>query len=151
MVAEPMEPVHAELLRSAAEPEAVKGQVETECNALRDLFARTTTAESSSAPQHDQRLNPMEAGRHLPQQFGGSRLDHDDFAFRMQGYAAVLSRDGQGGSLLREVAKLDKFEDNTIETLGGTFFGCPTTECSYGSCSKHVHPPIGDNAGEENS
>ena len=37
----------------------------------------------------------------------------------MEGYAAVLSRDGQGGALLREVAKLEKFEDNTIEILGG--------------------------------
>ena len=40
----------------------------------------------------------------------------------MEGYAAVLSRDGQGGALLREVARLEKFEDNTIETLGRTFW-----------------------------
>ena len=39
----------------------------------------------------------------------------------MEGYAAVPSRDGQGGALLREVAKLEKFEDNTIESLGRTF------------------------------
>ena len=58
----------------------------------------------------------------MPQQFGGSRLDYGDFAFRMEGYAAVLSRDGQGGALFREVAKLKKFEDNTIETLGRTFW-----------------------------
>ena len=31
-------------------------------------------------------------------------------------------RDGQGGALLREVAKLVTFEDNTIETLGRTFW-----------------------------
>ena len=43
-------------------------------------------------------------------------------AFRLDGYAAVLSRDGQGGALLREVAKLEQFEDNTIETLGRTFW-----------------------------
>ena len=116
-----MEPTHAELLRLATELEAVKGQVLTECNALRDLFARTTTAMSSSSSQHDWRLNHREAGRHLPQQFGGSRLDHSDFAFRMEGHAAVLSRDGQGGELLREVVKLEKFEDNTIETLGRSF------------------------------
>ena len=36
----------------------------------------------------------------------------------MEGYAAVLSRDGQGGALLREVAKLDKFENNTVAILG---------------------------------
>ena len=115
-----MEAVHAELVRLATVLGAVKGQMQTECNALRALFARTATAMSSSVPQHDRRLNHREAGRHLPQQFGGSRLDYGDFAFRMEGYAAVLSRDGQGGALLREVAKLEKFEDNTIETLGRT-------------------------------
>ena len=115
-----MEPIHAELLSLATELEAVKGQVQTECNALRDLFARTTTAMSSSGSQHDRRLNHREAGRHLPQQFGGSRLAVV-FAFRKEGYEAVLSRDGQGGALLREVAKLEKFEDNTIETLGRTY------------------------------
>ena len=117
-----MEPIHAEFLRLATELEAVKGQVQTECNALRDLFARATAALSSSGSQHDRRLNHREAGRHLPLQFGGSRLDYGDFAFRMEGHAAVLSRDGQGGALLREVAKLEKFEDNTIETLWRTFW-----------------------------
>ena len=117
-----MEAVHMELVRLATELEAVKGQVQTECNALRDLFARTTAAISSSGSQHDRRLNHKEAGRHLPQQFGGSRLDYGDFAFRMEDYAAVLSRDGQGGALLREVARLEKFEDNTIETLERTFW-----------------------------
>ena len=77
---------------------------------------------SSSGSQHDWRLNHREAGRHLPQEFGGSRFDYGDFAFRMEGCAAVLSRDGQGGALLREVAKLEKFEDNTIEILGRSFW-----------------------------
>ena len=117
-----MEPIHAELPRQATELEAVKGQVQTECNALRDLFARTATALSSSAPQHDRRRNHGEAGRHLLQQFGGSRLDCGDFAFWMEGYAAVLSHDGQGGALLREVAKLEKFEGNTTEILGKSFW-----------------------------
>ena len=81
-----MEPIHAEHLRLAAELEAVRGQV-------------------------DRRLNHREAGRHLPQLFGGSRLDYGDFAFRMEGCAAVLSRDGQGGALLRERGKLEKFEE----------------------------------------
>ena len=76
---------------------------------------------SSSGSQHDRRLNHREAERHLPQQFGGSRLDYGDFAFRMEGYAAVLSRDGQGGALLREVAKLEKFKDDTTETLKRSF------------------------------
>ena len=82
----------------------MRGQVQTESNALRDLFPRTTTAMSSSGSQHDQRLNHREAGRHQPQQFDGSRVDYGDFAFRMDDYAAVLSRDGQGGALLREVS-----------------------------------------------
>ena len=103
-----MEAVHVELVRLATELEAAKGQVQTECNALGDFFARTTTVMPSSGSQHDWRLNHREAGRHLPQQFGGSRLDFGDFAFRMEGYAAVLSRDGQGGALLREVAKVEK-------------------------------------------
>ena len=115
-----MEPIQAELLRLATELEAVKGQVRTECNALRDFFARTASAMSSSVPQHDLRLNHREAGR-LPLQLGGSCLDYGDFAFRLEGCAAVLSRHGQGGALLREVGKLEKFEDNTIETLGRTF------------------------------
>ena len=85
LVAELMEAVHAELVRLATELEAVKGQVQTECNALRDLFARTTAAMSGSGSQHDRRLNHTEAGRHLPQQFGGSLLDCGDFAFRMDG------------------------------------------------------------------
>ena len=127
LVAELMEPIHAEVVRLATELEAVRGQVQTECNALRGLFARTTTVMSSSGSQHDRRLNHREAERHFLQQFGGSRLDYGDFAFRMDGYAAVLSRDGQGGALLREVAKLDKFKD------GKKPLGCPTIECSSGS------------------
>ena len=111
-----MEAVHAEFVRLATELEAVKGQVQTESNAQRDLFARTTTAMSSSVPQLDPRLNTRKAGRRLQQQFGVSRLDCGDFASRMEGCAAVLSRDGQGGALFCVVAKLEKFEDNTIET-----------------------------------
>ena len=124
-----MEPIHAELLRLGRELEA-----------LRDLFARTTAAMSSSVPQHDRRLNHREAGRHLPQQFGGSRLDYGDFAFRMEGHAAVLSRDGQGGALLRGLS--DNWEEPS---------GMLTTGCSIGSCSNHVHPRKGGNAGKKNS
>ena len=58
-----------------------------------------------------------EAERHLPQQFGRSRVDHGDFASRIGWFAAVLSHDGQGGALHREVAKLDKFGSDTIATL----------------------------------
>ena len=128
-----MEPIHAELPHLATELKAVRGQVQTECNALRDLFARTTTALSSSVPQHDWRLNHREAGRLLPQQFGGSRFDHGDFVFRMEDNAADLSRDGQGGALLREVAKLEEFEDNTIETLGRTFWDVQQLSAAMGA------------------
>ena len=140
-----MEAVHAELDRLATELEAVKGQVQTECNALRDLFARTTTAMSNLGPQHDRRLNNREAGRHLPRQFGGSRLVSGDFAFRMEG----LSCDGQGGALLRKVSKLDQLQHG--RNLGEELLGCPTIECSCGSCSDLWHPWRGGNAGEEDS
>ena len=40
----------------------------------------------------------------------------------MEGYAAVLSRDGQGGALLREVAKLEKFEADTTDVLVRTLW-----------------------------
>ena len=125
-----MEPIHAELLRLATELEAVRGQVRTESNALRDLFAWTTTALSSSGSQHDRRLKHREAGRHLPQQLGGSRLDYGDFAFRIEGHAAVLSRDGQGGALLREVAKLESLKTTRLRE---DLLGCPKSECSYDS------------------
>ena len=65
---------------------------------------------------------PQRGWRHLPQQFGGSRLDFGDFAFGMEGCAAVLSRDGKGGALLREVAKLVKFEDSTVAILERSFW-----------------------------
>ena len=100
----------------------MRGQVQTECNVLLDLFARTTIAMAAS--QHNRCLNHKEAGGRLPQQFGGSRLDYRDFAFRMDGYAAVLSCDGQGGALLTEVAKLEKFEADTIDVLGESFRVC---------------------------
>ena len=35
---------------------------------------------------------------------------------------SYLSSDGQGGALLTEVAKLEKSDGNTIETLGTTFW-----------------------------
>ena len=70
-VAESMEQIHADLFRLVTELQAVRCQGQTECNALRDLFARTTTAMSSSGSQHDRRLNHSEAG--------GSRFAHGHF------------------------------------------------------------------------
>ena len=49
LVAEPMEPIHAELFRLATELEAVKGQVQTECNALRDLHHVSERKREASA------------------------------------------------------------------------------------------------------
>ena len=109
-----MEQIHAELVRLATELQAVRGQVQTEeCNALRDLFARAAAASS----QENRRLNHREAERHLPQQFGESRVDCGAFAFWIEGYVAVLSQCGQGGALQREVAKSDKLEDDSIAIL----------------------------------
>ena len=60
----------------------------------------------------------------------------------MEGYAAVLSRDGQGGALLREVAKLEKCEDNTIETLERTFWSAAMAAaliaCTHGEVATLV-------------
>ena len=93
---------------------------------------------------------PQRGGeRHLPLQFGGHRVDHGDFAFRMEGYAAVLSRDGQGGALWREVARRDKFQSDTIETLEKKVLGSPTHERSHGSRSSYVHPWRSGNPGAE--
>ena len=69
-----MEAIHAELVRLATELEAVKGQVQTECNALRDLFARTTAAMSGSGSQHDRRMNHREAGLATAIRWKPSRL-----------------------------------------------------------------------------
>ena len=140
LVAELTEQVHAELVRLATKPESARGQVQTECNALRDLFARTT---------HDRRLNHKEAERHLSQHFGGNRVDYGDFAFRMEGYAAVLSSDGQGGALLREVAKLDMCESDTIETLEKRHWDVLAAERRHGSRSSCVHPWRSGNPSEE--
>ena len=59
LVAEPVEAIHAEFVRLATELEAVKGQEQTECKALRDLFARTTTAMSSSVSSARQEAEPQ--------------------------------------------------------------------------------------------
>ena len=42
--------------------------------------------------------------------------------FGLRATRQSLSRDGQGGALLREVAKLDKYEDNTVAILVRSFW-----------------------------
>ena len=69
----------------------------------------------------------------------------------MEGCAADLSRDGQGGALLREVAKLEKFEADTTEIKGEELLGCPTVGCSHGSCPDHVHSRRSGNVGKKDS
>ena len=110
-----MEPIHAELLRLVTELEAVEGQVQTVQRAARLLCTDhySHVKFSSSARLETEPQGSLETL---------ATADYGDFAFRMEGYAAVLSRDGQGGALLREVAKLEKFEDNTIENLERTFW-----------------------------
>ena len=56
------------------------------------------------------------------------------------------SCDGQGGALLREVAMLEKFEDNTTETLERNFWdvqqlsaaAAALTTCTRGEVAKLV-------------
>ena len=129
-----MEQIHAELVRLASELDTVRGQVQTECCGLRDLFTRATAAARS---QQDGRLNHWEAKRHLHQQFGGSRVRHGDFAFRIEVYAAVLSHDGQDGALLGGgVTKQDKFESDTVAT---PVLERSTVERRHGCRSGYVH------------
>ena len=56
----------------------------------------------------------------------------------MERYAAVLSRDGQGGVLFREVTKLEKFENNTIETFGRTLWAAALITCTRGEVATLV-------------
>ena len=117
LVAEIMEPIHAELLRLARELEAVKGQVQTECNALRVLFVRTTTAMSSSGPQHDRRPMLGDACHSSPVEAGLTTVTFR-FGWRaMRQSCRVMDR-----VVLREVAKLEKFEDYAIEILERSFW-----------------------------
>ena len=93
-----MEPISAELLRLATELDAVRGQVQTECNALRDLFARSSHVKLrfTARPKDTYHSNSVEAV-----------LTTVTLRF---GWRAMRQESG------REVAKLEKFEDNTIET-----------------------------------
>ena len=103
-----MEQIRAELVRFANELDTVTSQVQTECNGLRNFFTRVTVAASS---QQGRRLNHRDAERHL-----GSRVHYGGFAFRIKGCAAALSHGRQGGELLREAAKRDKFNSNAVGT-----------------------------------
>ena len=47
-------------------------------------------------------------------------MDSGAFAFRIERYAAVLSRD-RGVALLREIAKLEKFESEAVATLDAAY------------------------------
>ena len=69
----------------------------------------------------------------------------------MEGCAAVLSCDGQGGALLREVAKLEKFEDNTIETLERTFWDVQQLGAAMAAAMVACTRGESGNAGKKNS
>ena len=60
-----------------------------------------------------------------------------------------MSRDGQGGALLRKVAKLDKYEDNTVAIFGRSFWD--VQQLSAAMAAALMHPRRGGNAGEEDS
>ena len=89
LVAELMEQFFAELVRLATELDTVRDKVQT------DLLTRATTAAATAATisQQNRRLNDREVERHFLRQFGVSRVDHGEFAFRIGEYAAVLSHD----------------------------------------------------------
>ena len=55
-------------------------------------------------------------------------------AFRMDGCIAVLSHDGQGGGLLREVAKLDKREDDSMAILETSYWDVNTDAVMAPAC-----------------
>ena len=65
----------------------------------------------------------------------------------MEGYAAVLSRDGQ----VERGRQVGQVRRQHGCNLGQELLGCPPIECSYGSCSDHLHPRRGGNAGKEDS
>ena len=141
-----MAQVHAELHRLATEPESVKGQVQTLCNALRDPFVRTTVVMGSS--QHDRRLNHKEAERHLPLQFGGNRVDYGDFAIRVEGYAAVLSWVGRRAvERSRQAGQVRERHDGDLGEK--RYRDVPTAELSQGSRSSFVHAWRSGNPGAE--
>ena len=146
-----MEAVHAELVRLATELEAVKGQVQTESNALRDLFARTTTVMSGSGPQHDRRLNHREAGRHLPLQFDGSWLDYGDLCVSDGGLRGSLVARWTGWCAVERSCQTGKVRRQHDRILGEELLGYPTIECGCGSRSDHMHPRRGGNTGKEDS
>ena len=108
--------------------------MQTACSALPDLFARTTATMAGS--RHFRPLNHREAERHLPQQFGGSRVDYGDYALRMEDYAAVLSRDGHGGAQVREVAKPEKFECGNIGALEMSYWDVQQLAAALVTCTR---------------
>ena len=77
-----MEPIHAELFRLATELEAVKGQVQTECNALRDLHHVSERKREASALSQSAKCATVPI-RHLCQVKGlitSACLKHSDVA-----------------------------------------------------------------------
>ena len=75
----------------------------------------------------------------------------------MEGYAAVLSSDGQGGALLREVAKLEKFEADSTDVLVRTLWdvhqlsaamSAALTTCTRGEVATLVRRILSVNPGD---
>ena len=110
-----MEQLQTEVTRLSNELDAVQAAVRAECDTLRQLFTQAA-AQQRQQPQQ-RRLNHREADRHLPQAFGGNRQDYADFAFRLESYASILSADGEGGNLLKEVASANQFDTDLMDRL----------------------------------
>ena len=91
-----------------------------EWNTLRDLCTRVTTAAApaSASSQQNRRLNQRaaEGSRETFTSNSAGTESTKDTLFWVEVCAAVLSHDGQGGALLREVANLAKFGSDTQAT-----------------------------------
>ena len=103
------------------ELEAVKGQVQTECNALRDLFARTTTAVSNPGPQYDRKLNHREWDT-----CRSSSVEASSTTVSLRfGWRTVRQSCLAIDRVVRcweKSPKLEKFEDNSVAILERTFW-----------------------------
>ena len=150
-----MEQMRVEITRLNNEMNSMKVAVRTEFDTLHQLFTQATEQQQQSRPQQ-RRLNHREAERHLPQAFGGARQNYADFAFRLENYAAVLSTDGEGGNLLKEVANASKYDAELIDRLDLEYWDVKTisaavaaalVSCTQGEVAVLVRRVLGADLG----
>ena len=77
---------------------------------------------TAAARSHQSRRWIHQEAETPSQQFGGSRVDYKHFSPQIEGYAAVFSHDGQGGALLRAIAKMHKFASHTAATPDAAYW-----------------------------